>query len=143
MSTFRRVLVGWDGSKDAAHALRLAGDLVDDLHGDVVVITVVRPPAHAETAGEREREVEAIRRSALADLRSTARAARTATAPSHVVVEARDTADALCRYSFEHGFDLLFVGRHGVDAAVHPRIGGVTERLIRQSSCPVAVVGST
>lgn len=145
MSAFRRVLVGWDASQDAARALSLAEDLAEDLHGDVVAVTVICAPAHSETEEGRIRQMEAMRQRAMDELRSHAssQGAGIGRPFSHVVIEGSDPAEALCRYSLEHGFDVVFVGRQGTDAAVHPRLGGVTERLVRKSPCPVAVIGTS
>ena len=59
---FRRILVGFDGSKEAQHALRVAAALAADLNGEVRVLMVVRPSAHAETPAELARATQ--RRSA-------------------------------------------------------------------------------
>jgi hypothetical protein len=58
-------------------------------------------------------------------------------------IEADQTTPAFDAYVREHGFDLVVVGRHGVDRAVHPRIGGVSEHQVLRGSCPVMVVGSS
>ena len=56
-------------------------------------------------------------------------------------IEADDPAAALGQYADQHGFDLLVVGRHGLDRAGTPAAGGVTEYQVRHSRCPVLVVG--
>jgi nucleotide-binding universal stress UspA family protein len=89
MSSFQRILVGWDGSRDTRR--------------DSIPATV--------------------------HLR-------------HEVVEADHPAAALDAYVRQHGFDLVVLGRHGIDRAVHPRVGGVSEHQVRHSRCPVLVVGA-
>lgn len=143
MSSFRRILVGWDCSHDAVRAVRLATDLADELHGEVVVVSVLRPPAHAETAEARDQQLAAMREYAEVELLAhTARpSGGTGTLVHHTALEAQDPAAAIDRYADEHSCDLIVIGRHGVDQAVHPRAGGVAERLVRRSSTPVLLVG--
>ncbi len=46
---FRRILVGYDGSVEAQHALHVGSALAADLRGETHVLLVIRPGAHAET----------------------------------------------------------------------------------------------
>ncbi len=50
---FRRLLVGWDGSRDASAALPAAAAIAGDDEGHVVALAVLQPVWHAETAQER------------------------------------------------------------------------------------------
>ena len=60
----------------------------------------------------------------------------------HELIEAEQIPQAFDGYVREHGFDLVVLGRHGVDRARRPHIGGVCEHQIRHGSCPVMVVGA-
>ena len=61
---FRRVLVGWDASPDAAEALSAAAAIVGGDAGHVVALTVVPARPGAEAADEQQSERAAIRRRA-------------------------------------------------------------------------------
>lgn len=135
---FRRILVGFDGSREAQEALRAAVALADELRGEVRVLLVVRPPSHVETPGELAAAAAAERDSlsrGLSELRHA-----TGRGVDRRVVHADDPARALADHAEEHGFDLLVVGCHGRDHATHRGIGGSVEALLRRHPCPVLVV---
>jgi len=140
---FRRMLVGWDGSRDAQHALRAAAHLAEEIGAEVVVLAVLKRHPHAEATDEAEEEMAERRLEVTSEMEASATQA--ALPPGlrlrNQTIEADDPAAALGQYADQHGFDLLVVGRHGLDRAVHPRVGGVTEYQVRHSRCPVLVVG--
>jgi nucleotide-binding universal stress UspA family protein len=137
-ATFRRVLVGFDGSAAAQHALRVAIAFAADLGGEAHVLLVVRPPAHTETPEERALAAEAERENlsnGLSDFST----------PNHPelsteVVYADDPGKALAAYAAEHGFDVVVVGGHGREQMTHRGMGQSVEALLRDHPCPVLVV---
>lgn len=142
--SFRRILVGWDGSPDAAHALRAAVSLAAELRAEVLVLSVLKRPIHAESREEAEQAMLEHHLEVVHELSGQLSSGGQAgeLRLRQEVVEADEPARALRQFAVEHGFDLLVVGRHGVDRARHPRIGGVTEDQVRHSPCPVLVVGA-
>jgi nucleotide-binding universal stress UspA family protein len=137
---FRRILVGYDGSKEAQHALRIAVSLAADLHGDVHVLSVVRPPAHAETPEELARAAEAERENLAQGLSSASIQIHGHGEIGTHVVFADDPAKAIAQHVEEHGFDLVVLGDHGRDQITHRGIGRSLEALLRHHPCPVLVV---
>ncbi|MGO8722507.1 MAG: universal stress protein [Acidimicrobiales bacterium] len=144
MSSFQRILVGWDGSTDSRHALRTAAHLGAEVRAEVVVLAVLKRQSRHEAADEAAEEMLERRREVVAEMTTETRRESFPVTVTlrHEVIEADQTAPALEAYVREHGFDLVVVGRHGVDRALHPRVGGVSEHQVRHSSCPVMVVGS-
>jgi nucleotide-binding universal stress UspA family protein len=144
LSSFRRILVGWDGSEDARRAFRTAAHLAGEIEAEVVVLAVLRQPSHAETADEAAEEMAERRREVMADLAAESRRGGIPASVRlrHEVIEAEHPAPAFDDYVRQHGFDLVVVGRHGIDRAVHARIGGVSEHQVRHGRCPVMVVGA-
>lgn len=139
---FRRVLVGFDGSQESAHALRVAINLATELEAELVALSISKSPAHVETTEDRQAEIEADARrlrEAISTCRSMAEGAGVAF--SHTVIEAARPDRALVDHVIEHGFDLLVVGSRGTDHASHGGIGRVVERLLRNQPCPVLVIG--
>lgn len=137
---FRRVLVGFDGSSEARRAFRVARSLAADLGGDVHVLLVVKPRAHAETTEERQaalQEEQASLSQGLGAEQSTD--ARDTTPISHVVFD-NNPAMAIAQFAKEHGFDLIVVGTHGREQMMHRGVGHSLEALIRTHQCPVLVV---
>lgn len=143
MGTFRRILVGWDGSRDAQHALRVGTHLAAEIGAEIVILGVLKRHPHAETPDEAIEELAERRLEVVNEIEaSTKQGALSSAARLRVeTIDADNPAAALGRYASEHGFDLLIVGRHGLDRAAHPRVGGVTEHQVRNSPCPVMVVG--
>lgn len=136
----RRVLVGFDGSSESRRALRIARSLAADVGGQVHVLSVVSPSAHAETTEsrltaldeERMRLAEALRSEQPMDDRRGA-------LYSHVMYF-DDPAEGIASFATEHGFDLVVVGTHGSDQMMHRGVGKSVEALIRSHPCPVLVV---
>ena len=137
---FRRLLVGFDGSNEARYALRIARSLAADVGGDVHVLTVVTPRAHAETSEERVAAMEEERarlREAIDAEQAVDERDRT---PTPHVIYHDNPAEAIAAYAVEHGIDLVVVGTHGSDQVMHRGVGRSLEVLIRSHPCPVLVV---
>ena len=137
---FRRILVGYDGSTGAQHALQLASALAADLRGDTHVLLVVRPGAHAETTEEREEALAAERANLSKGLSSLRTQSQHTWGITTEAIYADDPAEAIANYAEEHGFDLVVVGGHGREQSTHRGIGRSLEALLRRHPCPVLVV---
>ncbi len=137
----RRVLVGFDGSRDALEALRVGAALAADAGGELAVALVVSA-SHGETDEDRE----AAFRSDSEPLRAAAeRALETAVSPalerSVSVLVGDHPATALSSYAERRGFDVLVVGRHGRERAGHAGLGRVARELADKARCPLLLVG--
>ncbi|HXN60028.1 MAG TPA: universal stress protein [Acidimicrobiales bacterium] len=137
---FRRVLVGYDGSPEAQHALQVAAALAADLRGETDVLLVIRPGAHAETPEERDRALQADRDNLSKGLSSMRTLSTHPWDVSTEAVYADDPAQAIASYAEAHGFDLIVVGGHGREQMTHRGIGRSLEALLRHHPCPVLVV---
>lgn len=133
--SFRRLLVGYDGSHDAQRALRAATGLARGLDGEVHILVALRRPAHTETPAGLASAVGAERARLT---RGLAEAGGTGLALH--VVDGDDPAAALAEHAERHGFDLIVVGAHGNDSATHRRVGRCPQALIRRHPCPIMVV---
>jgi nucleotide-binding universal stress UspA family protein len=137
---FRRILVGYDGSSEAQHALGVATSLAGDLRGETHVLLVVRPRAHAETTEERDRALEAERANLAKGLSSLEAQSPQSWGLTTEAIYADDPAQAIADYAQEHGFDLVVVGSHGREQSLHRGIGRSLEALLLLNPCPVLVV---
>ncbi|HUK67788.1 MAG TPA: universal stress protein [Streptosporangiaceae bacterium] len=139
---FRRVLVGWDGSRDASAALRAAAAIVGDDEGHVVALAVLPPVWHAETAHERSvNEIAARDRVQAPFERLNIELAVTCGARINLQFDQnRHIPDTLCRYATEHGFDLLALGRHGDGGGIAGRLGHVADAVVRTAGVPLLLV---
>ncbi len=110
---FRRVLVGWDGSADAAEALSVAATIACRDGGHVVALAVLRQQPRHEADDDQD-ERSAVKRQAeehFDRLRRERPSAGDLRLSVHVVTEDRNgTGQALCDYAATHGFDVLVLG---------------------------------
>jgi nucleotide-binding universal stress UspA family protein len=139
---FRRVLVGWDASADAAEALCAAASIVRGGAGHVVALTVVPAAQGAEAADELQGGQAAIKRRAEERFESVRGSAAAGVRMSLHIVEDRQAGQAVCAYAAEHGFDLLVLGRHGDGGRLRPRLGRVAEAAVRDSAVPVLLLSA-
>jgi nucleotide-binding universal stress UspA family protein len=137
---FRRILVGYDGSTEAQHALNVGSALAADCGGATRVLLVIRPGAHAETDEERERALAAERTNLSQGLSSLHGQTQNSWEITTEAVFADDPAQAIAAYAEEHGFDLVVVGGHGREQSTHRGIGRSLEALLRHHPCPILVV---
>jgi nucleotide-binding universal stress UspA family protein len=138
---FRRVLVGWDASADAAEALSAAAAIVSGA-GHVVALTVVPAGPGAEAVDEQLSERAAARRRVEERFERVRGSAAAGVRMSLQIVEDRQVGPAVCAYAAEHGFDLLVLGRHGEGGALRSRLGRVAETAARNSQVPVLLLGA-
>jgi nucleotide-binding universal stress UspA family protein len=138
---FRRVLVGWDASADAAEALSAAAAIVGGGAGHVVALTVVPAGPGAEAADEQQSERAAIRRR-VEERFERVRGSASGVRMSLHIVEDREVGRTVCAYAAEHGFDLLVLGRHGDGGTLRSRLGRVAETAARGSAVPVLLLGA-
>jgi len=143
VDSFRRVLVGFDGSPDAAEALRLAGAMCDS--GELVVLCVVSRALPADSRGEGS-DGAGLRMEAELLLRKLALGADLGDLDKvsvQVVSSGGDSpGNVVTRYAREHGFDLLVLGRHGAGGRRKSMLGRVAERAARACRVPVLLVGA-
>lgn len=137
---FRRILVGYDGSGEARYALRIARSLASDIGGEVHVLTVVTPRAHAETPEERLAMLDQERSRLVETLDAVQPVDGRDSLPIAHVIYDDNPAEAIAAFALEHGFDLVVVGTHGSDQIMHRGVGRSLEHLIRSHPCPVLVV---
>ena len=137
---FRRILVGFDGSRDARRALRTALAMASSVSGEATVLIAVSA-SHGETDEDRRAafDAEAGPIQAMAD-QEVATARSHATCTIHVVAGDRP-AQAMAAYVDEHGYDLLIVGRHGRERGAHGGLGRVARELAEKATYPLLLIG--
>jgi nucleotide-binding universal stress UspA family protein len=141
VSPFRRVLAGFDGSPDAADALRAAAAIVARDGGHVVALSVIRRPAHddGDDSGGDGSRIRDLAEAVIGELRRDLPPGSAVRITAHVVCADGDSpAELVTAYAAEHGFDLLVLGRHGDGRRRRSRLGQVADRAIQ--SCPVPVL---
>ena len=143
---FRRVLVGFDGSPDAAEALGVAVTVAARDGGHVVALCVVPQALPAEGDGP-DVEITGVRRQAEAIFGELAHGRRPPDNPVRMsfqmVYSDHDSpGQVVTAYAEEHGFDILVLGRHGDGARRKSRLGRVADRAAQDCSVPVLLLSA-
>jgi nucleotide-binding universal stress UspA family protein len=141
---FQQILLAWDGSEVALRAFDFAIDLTRRYEGDLVAVSIVHSPAHAETDADRRESTEAAHRylaSTFGEVKD--RAERAGVTVKHEIVEGDTPTNALVEYAHEHGFDLIVCGHHHSRRAGRLLLRGVTHDLLEATSTPVLIVSET
>jgi nucleotide-binding universal stress UspA family protein len=142
---FRRVLAGYDGSPDAAEAVRAAAAIASRDGGHVVVLSVVEQPAHPDGDDDEPRgEGAGLRQQAEAlfdELRRGASAGGAVRMSSQIVYASdRKLGRVVTDYAADHGFDVLVLGRHGSGRRRGTRLGQVADFAAVASPVPVLLL---
>jgi nucleotide-binding universal stress UspA family protein len=145
---FCRVLVGWDGSPDAAEALGTGAAiaaLAAPAAGHVVALSVVsrRPPGEAGADDGGRPGIRSEAEEIFARLRRDALPAGSIRMSAQVVADDESHAGSIiCSYAADHGFDLLVLGRRGQGSRARTRLGRVAETAARTSPVPLLLLSA-
>jgi nucleotide-binding universal stress UspA family protein len=121
----RTVLVGWNGSREAARAVHDALPLIEPA-ASVTVLQVERVGASVANLPTADIAAHLARHGVIVH------AART-------VADGISDADALLSYACDEGADLLVVGGYGHSRLRELVLGGVTRSLLRDMTLPVLI----
>lgn len=139
---FRRIIVAWDGTTVAEHAVRVALDIAGRYGASLRVVSVLETPMHAEAREDRERTVREQTDFYTETLARMERGVTgTSTELQHEFLHGADPAEALRAYAHEHGVDLIVIGRGHRGVVQRALTGDVTDVVAREAHCPVLVVG--
>ncbi|MDA8295809.1 MAG: universal stress protein [Actinomycetota bacterium] len=140
-SRLRRVLVGFDGSIQAQAALELAVDLAHGSGAQVTVLFILPDTQHLESEESRLQASQRVRSELETHLAPLRRYAAAVGVPlTEVALHGGDPAASIASYAAAHGFDVVVIGSHGRERALHGGLGRVVERLLREPRVPVLVV---
>jgi nucleotide-binding universal stress UspA family protein len=134
----KRILVGYDGSKEADKALDLAVDVAKASGGALVVQHVVSVGPEAYEGGVLD--VGALEAALSKMLDGAAERARSAGVTATKVLSRGDVATAILREVEQRGVDLIVVGSLGRGRMARLFLGSVADKLVRAAPVPVLVV---
>ena len=142
---FRRVLVGFDGSPDAAEALGVATAVAGRDGGHVVALCVMPRALPVEGDGH-DGQSNGLREQAEALFAELAQVQRqdkpVRTSVVVVFADREDPGHVVTAYAEDHGFDILVLGRHGDGARRKTRLGRVADRAAHSCSVPVLLLSA-
>jgi len=134
----KRILVGYDGSKESEKALDLAADLAKASGGSLVVEHVVSVGAEAYAAGAVD--MEAIEAAVGAMLDAAVERARASGVAATKVLAHGEVAPTILREAEQRGVDLIVVGSLGRSRMARVLMGSVADKLVHAAAVPVLVV---
>ncbi len=134
----KRILVGYDGSKESEKALDAAVDLAKAAGANLVVQHVVSIGPEAYEAGTLD--VDAIERELGKMLDQAVERARQAGVTATKVLSRGDVAGTILREVEQRGADLIVVGSLGRGRMARLLMGSVADKLVRGAPVPVLVV---
>lgn len=124
MSELRKILVPVDGSEASCRAVSMAATLARGLGAQITLLHVtgdMREHVAAEAAFER---AESWLGGSKAERRT----------------EQGDPAGQIIAVAHGQAFDLIVMGRRGLSPSAEQLLGSVSDRVLRQASCPVTLV---
>jgi len=137
---FQKVLVAVDGSDRAMRALEVAARLAKAESARLVVATVayVPPLYRVDLNPELSESFRASARLILDDARKAA--TRLGTEAEMKLVEDAAPAEGIARLAVDGGFDLIVLGRRGLNPAEDRTLGGVSDAVLHRTRCSVMLV---
>lgn len=138
--TFKRILVGYDGSEGSRAALEAAADLARLAGAEIHLVAVGRLPEYAETRDEVDEAREQAERyyarhmeEAAAFLRS-----RELIACQHLAFG--KPSEEILRVAGEIGADLIVLGTRPYHPLRRRLLGATADKVVDHAACPVLVV---
>jgi len=136
---YRKILVGYDGSKAGTHAFQTALQLAVKYSAELYVLSVSRTmdigdDVETEAVIENSREYH---RKLMAPLE---REVATAGVIGHFEVTVGHPAEQIIYDADRHGVDLIVVGHRGRSKFVRLLLGSVSKQVVQYASQPVMVV---
>jgi nucleotide-binding universal stress UspA family protein len=135
----RNILVGYDGSDSAVHALSFAGDLARVFGSSMHILAVVRPPEFGGMV-ETEAIIEQSRQHYDKVLRTVQSNHAHESFKTHVHIAVGHPAEQIVRFAEGHDIDHIVVGHRGHTLFERWLIGSVARQVIAYAHCAVTVV---
>lgn len=133
----KRILVGYDGSRESDKALDLAVDLAKAARASLVVQHVI---AIVPEAAEVSMNMAEIEKEAGRMLEAVVERVRSAGVSATKVLTQGDVARSILKEAEDRGVDLLVVGSLGRGRMARILVGSVADKLVRTATVPVLIV---
>jgi nucleotide-binding universal stress UspA family protein len=137
--TPKRILVAFDGSKDADHAFETAVDFAALCGAHLQVVSVATPP-EPPTRVETEAALDAATRHYEELFEGMRRRAEARGIDLETRILVGHAAEQILRLAADTGADLIVVGHRGRSAIREWLFGSTSRRVVSHASCSVLVV---
>jgi len=138
--SFQRILIAFDDSAIAAHAVEAGAELATALNADAALVHVVDPAlAYLPDGGVPVADlIAALKREGHALLAATAQRLRVP--PAWQFLREGKPADQILAAAREWEADVIVVGTHGRSGVSRLVLGSTAEAVVRHAPCLVLVV---
>ncbi|HAG07050.1 MAG: UspA domain protein [Clostridia bacterium 62_21] len=137
---FRKILVAYDGSEQAQHALRVALDIAQRYGAEVCTATVVHVPDYAGTVDEVDEQMQRAREFYGKTLQQAQFWGEQAGVKITTQLLFGHVGETLVRFAAQENADLVVAGARGLSAIRRYLMGSVSTFLVQHARCPVLVV---
>jgi nucleotide-binding universal stress UspA family protein len=134
----QRILLGYDGSSGAAHALDFAIEMARRYGAQLHVLAVARPPGFGDEV-ETEAAIEDGRRRCQQVLAPVRDRLTSESVPASFHVAVGHPAEQIIRHAEQHAVDHIVVGHRGHSLFERWLIGSVARQVIAYAHCAVTV----
>jgi nucleotide-binding universal stress UspA family protein len=138
-STFKRILVGYDGSPQSEKAADLALAMAKVMDSRVLIFAVARPPEPA-TSVEVEAVLDDAKEHFQEGFKRLIEAARADDIALETDIAVGHPAEQIIHKAEISQIDLVILGRRGISMFEKWILGSISERVLRYAHCPVMVV---
>ena len=136
---FQRIVVGYDGSKQAEKAAAVAFSMAKAMDSKVLLFAVARPPEPA-TSVELEAVLDDAREHYQMAFRKLLETAHENNLEVETEIAVGHPAEQIIHKAETIKADLVILGRRGTSLFEKWILGSVSERVLRYAHCPVMVV---
>jgi nucleotide-binding universal stress UspA family protein len=130
---FRRILCPIDFDRISIPALELAVNMAQQNKGRIYLLYIIPKVDAARLSAE-------IEQVATDNLRGVARKWLHGKVPYQIIVRVGASVSSLLKTEKELAINLVVMATHGRTGKKHALLGSVTERVVRQSICPVLTI---
>jgi len=140
---FKKILVGYDGSKGGQAALRHAAVMAKEYNAQIKALWVRQPlPRHADMPGEPEAEAEAAREYFEERKREVEEAAQRQGIEISCESRPGHAAKVIVTFAKEGGYDLIIVGHSDHSELWGRLLGDTADRISDHAHCSVLIVNT-
>jgi len=136
---FKHILVAYDGSEPANKAFELGCSLAHDMHAQLSVLAVARPPEIGADV-ETEAMIEHAQMQLKHLLKPLRKRADAVALQSHFETAVGHPAEQILRYADEHHIDHIVVGHRGKSALRRWLVGSISRQVVDHARCSVTVI---
>jgi len=138
-SIFRKILVGYDGSKYSEHAVSVALNLAHCCDAKLLVFAVARPPEPA-TRVELEAMIDDAREHFEEGFKHIQERAKEADVQIETAIVVGHPTEQIIHRAETDNVDLVILGHRGVSRFGVFKIGSTSDKVVRHAHCPVMIV---